>query len=237
MTTTATDLVAALRKAGDPKIASHSQRFFKTGKGEYGEGDVFLGIRVPALRALAASSSSSVTPREVAKLIRSKFHEARLLAVIIWTLQYKKGDETRRRQVFDMYLRNTKHINNWDIVDASAHKIVGPRLHTSREAVQTVKRLARSSDLWERRIAMMSTYHEIKNDRFDLSLVLAKRLLHDEHDLIHRIVGWMLREIGKRDLRVERAFLDEHVQDMPRTMLRYAIEKFSKKDRRHYLHI
>ncbi|TPV93464.1 MAG: DNA alkylation repair protein [Myxococcales bacterium FL481] len=231
----AASVLRELRSIGDPDIAAHSQRFFKTGKGEYGEGDRFLGIRVPRLRRLAKTHAHALDADAVLKLLHSKYHEARLLAVIVWTLQFKRAAAPERRAIYRAYLGHTEPINNWDIVDASAHLIVGPQIEVDPSVPGKLRQLSRSSNLWERRISMMATYHEIKQERFALALDIAERLVDDEHDLIHKCVGWMLREIGKRDRAVELAFLDRHAPTMPRTMLRYAIEKLSAADRRDYL--
>lgn len=221
-----------LRELGNPEIAEHSQRFFKTGPGEYGEGDLFRGIRVPVLRQNAKKYKH--IDIDVAKaLLHSDYHEDRLLALIILVLKYKKGDEAMKQAIYDLYLGNTKWINNWDLVDSSAHKIVGPHLENRDRAI--LYQLAKSDLLWERRIAMMSTYHFIHKDDFEDALKLAEILLHDEEDLIHKVVGWMLRELGKRNFDLEDGFLQKHYRSMPRTMLRYAIEKFPEERRQMYL--
>lgn len=231
---TAKSVLAELESLGDSKIAEHSKRFFKTGKGEYGAGDMFLGVRVPALRACAKRHFRSLSNVEVKKILRSKFHEARLLAVIIWTHQFDRGDESTQRVICDSYLESTRYINNWDIVDASCHKIVGPLLSEKR-VLKDVRGLLRSKDLWERRIAMVATYREIKAGRLGLVVEFAETLLRDKEDLIHKAAGWMLREAGKVDGKLLRRFLDEHRGDMPRTMLRYAIERLPEKERKRYL--
>ena len=232
--TTARALVAELRECGDPEIAEHSLRFFKTGKGEYGEGDHFVGVRVPKLRAMAKSHYRDLSVDQVAQLLQSKLHEARLLAVIVWTLQFKAADETGKKEIYRRYLQSTSYVNNWDIVDASAHKIVGPLLE-QKSVEKTARKLLRSKELWERRIAMMSTYHEIKQGRCDLALEFAEALLGDNEDLMHKSSGWMLREVGKKNIKQLHAFLDRHAARMPRTMLRYAIEKLPQTKRKTYL--
>ena len=221
------------RSLGDADIASHSQRFFKTGKGEYGEGDRFLGIRVPVIRK-AVKEHKDLGEDEVLTFLQSRYHEERLFAVLLLVDQFKRGTDSDKERIFDLYLDNTRHINNWDIVDGSAHLIVGPYLeHRDRQALYD---LSKSADLWERRIAIMSTYHYIKHQDFKDTLAISTILLNDPEDLIHKAVGWMLREIGNRDLKTEETFLRRHYKDMPRTMLRYAIEKLPEKKRKDYLH-
>lgn len=224
--------VARLQTLGDSEIAAHACRYFRTGRGEYGEGDRFLGIRMPVLRQLA-KAGITLPLDELRLLLHSPWHEARLLAVLIMTLQYHRGSEGQCRALYRLYLASTAHINNWDIVDASAHLIVGPWLE--QRSRQPLVKLAYSSSLWERRIAMMSTLHYIRHGDFDTTLDLAERLLADREDLIHKVTGWMLREVGNRDRGVEEAFLRRHYRVMPRTMLRYAIEKFPETLRLRYL--
>lgn len=221
-----------LDRLGDPQTASFAQRFFKTGPGEYGEGDRFRGIRVPVLRKLAKEYQNIALP-EAEQLLRSSFHEDRLLALLILVRLYSKGDDTIRSNVYDLYLKNTPFINSWDLVDASAEHIVGPFLRDKDR--EPLHRLAESSNLWERRIAIMATFHFIKCGEFAETLKIARRLLTDQEDLIHKAVGWMLREVGKRDLEAEESFLRIHYGQMPRVMLRYAIEKFPESARRRYL--
>ena len=228
----AEELRRQLRAMGDPAIAEHSQRFFKTGPGEYGQGDRFIGVRVPVLRRLA-SRSRGMPLSEVESILHSKIHEERLLALLILVLQYQKGDEAARQAVFETYLDNLEHINNWDLVDSSAYKIVGQ--HLLSRSTRLLHRLAASDSLWERRIAIMSTLAFIKNDRFEETLGLAEKLLQDGEDLIQKAVGWMLREVGNRDRAAEEAFLVKHCRHMPRTMLRYAIEKFPEPVRKRFL--
>jgi len=217
---------------GDKERAAVSQRFFKTGPGEYGEGDIFLGIKVPVLRNLA-KEYFDLSLKNVNTILESKFHEERLLALFIMVDQFSRGDRKKKKSIYELYLKNTGFINNWDLVDSSAHYIVGPYLMAKSKAL--LYDMARSDLLWERRIAIMSTFHYIKNDKFNDTLKIAARLLSDEEDLIHKAVGWMLREIGKRHLPSEETFLKKHYQKMPRTMLRYAIEKFPESKRQRYL--
>ncbi len=217
---------------GDPEKAAHAQGFFKTGKGQYGEGDRFHGIRVPVTRKMA-KRCRELSLKQTTSLLHSPFHEERLLALFILVWQFSKGDENLQRAIFDLYLANTKYINNWDLVDSSAHLIVGPWLQDRPRGL--LHKLAFSDTLWERRIAMMSTFHFIRQGEFDDALLIAHTLLNDDHDLIHKAVGWMLREIGNRQRAVEESFLQMHYRQMPRTMLRYAIEKFPEPLRQQYL--
>jgi len=222
------------------EIAEHSQRFFKTGKGEYGESDIFLGIRVPVLRKLV-NKYRGISLEEVSKLLHSKFHEERLLAVLILVHLFKNrsgtldesGTYDGQKQIYNLYLDNIEFINNWDIVDISAGNIVGAYLHQKDKAL--LYRLVKSQNLWERRISIISTFHFIRNYDFDDTLKIAEILLNDKEDLIQKAVGWMLREVGKREIEIEEEFLQEHYMKMPRTMLRYAIEKFPETKRKMYL--
>ena len=226
------EIQKTLSDLGDPNIAEHSQRFFKTGPGEYGEGDIFRGIRVPVQRKVA-QQFKHVDLSTAIELLHSKFHEDRLVALFILVEKYKKKDPQQRQEIYDLYLNNTAYINNWDLVDSSAHKIVGPHLENRDRTI--LYKLAKSEMLWERRIAMMATCYFISKNDFEDTLSLAKILLHDKEDLIHKVVGWMLRELGKRNYNLEDGFLQQHYQTMPRTMLRYAIEKFPEERRQAYL--
>lgn len=229
---TAAEIKRALRALGDPVIAEHSQRFFKTGKGEYGEGDRFIGIRVPVIRK-QVTHYQKISIRVILTILKSPYHEERLFAVLSLVHRYQRGDVPDRKKIFESYLENIRYINNWDLVDSSAHLIVGPWLEfRSRKRLY---RMARSADLWTRRVAIMSTFHFIRNHEFDDTLGIALLLLDDEHDLIHKAVGWMLREVGNRERQAEERFLKKNYQKMPRTMLRYAIEKFPEKSRQAYL--
>ncbi len=229
---TAREMRAALRQLGDEKIAEHSAGFFKTGKGEYGEGDRFLGIRVPVIRQQVRRFRDA-PERAVLAILRSKYHEERLLAVLLLVDRYGRGDSATRQRVFDAYLANREQINNWDLVDSSAHLIVGPQLENRDRGL--LYELATADRIWDRRIAMMATYHYIRNDDYEDALQIATLLRDDQHDLIHKVVGWMLREIGKRDRDKEERFLQRHYRKMPRTMLRYAIEKLPEARRKAYL--
>ena len=223
---------AELKKAGSKKDAEILQWFFKTGKGEYGEGDKFLGIRVPKIREIA-KKYKKLTPEEINKALKSKYHEERLCALLILVEKYSKAGEGEKEEIVKFYLANTKYINNWDLVDLTAPKILGKHLLNRNRKILT--KLSRSENLWERRISILSTFEFIRNKDFSDTLKISKKLLKDEQDLIHKAVGWMLREIGKRDLKTEEEFLKKHYNKMPRTMLRYAIEKFPEKKRLAYL--
>jgi 3-methyladenine DNA glycosylase AlkD len=226
------DLRKELKKIADPKKAKLLAGYFKTGKGEYGEGDVFLGITVPNSRKIAAKYNKLSFP-EIAELLKSKFHEERLVALLILVYRFNKGLDEEKKIIYEFYLKNTKGINNWDLVDLSSHEIVGVYLLDKDKSI--LIKLAKSKNIWEKRIAIISTFEFIRNKRFDESMELAEILLNDEHDLIHKAVGWMLREIGKRDLKTETNFLDKHYKTMPRTMLRYSIEKFPKVLKQSYM--
>ena len=221
-----------LKALGSEEIAATSQKFFKTGLGEYGEGDIFIGIRVPVLRKLI-EDYLDLPIREIKLVLQSPIHEERLFALLLLVRISFSADEALKKRIYELYLKSTKFINNWDLVDASAEHIVGAFLKDKTRA--PLYRLAKSTDLWERRIAIMATFHFIKHHDFSDTLKLAKILLIDQHDLIRKAVGWMLREIGKRDLPTEEEFLKKHYKKMPRTMLRYAIEKFPEPKRQKFL--
>lgn len=214
---------AKVRKMGDPADAEFLSRFFKTGPGEYGEGDRFLGVRVPALRRLA-KEYKDLPFLEGARLLKSEYHEERLLALLIFMAQFKKGDEATRTKIYFHYMRSIRSINNWDLVDVSAEHIPGAYLADKDRS--PLYEFARSRNLWKRRIAILSTFHYLRRRDFQDTLAIAALLLDDPHDLIHKAVGWLLREVGKRDFELELSFLASRHHRMPRTMLRYAIEKF-----------
>ncbi len=222
-----------LRALKDPNAAAHSVRFFKTGPGEYGAGDRFLGIRVPMLRRLAREHRGATATTAFA-LLRSAWHEERLLALLLLVALFERSDERGREQIYSRYVRAIRGgVNNWDLVDTSAPAIVGGFLE--QRSRKPLYALARSADLWERRVAMLATFRFIRRGDFADALAIAELLLDDAQDLIHKAVGWMLREIGNRDARAAARFLDRHCQRMPRTMLRYAIEKLPPATRRAYL--
>lgn len=231
---TATTVIAELKKLGTPKKAAASAWFFKTGKGHYGEGDVFFGVTVPEQRILA-KRYNDLTISAIAKLLQSKVHECRQTALLILVRQYKEADAKGRERIARFYLSTTERINNWDLVDVSAPYILGDYLLTkNRRLLYT---LARSKNVWERRIAIVATYAFIRNNEYSDTLKIARTLLTDTHDLIHKAVGWMLREVGKRSLKAEEEFLKKYAGVMPRTMLRYAIEKFPEAKRKAYLSV
>jgi len=221
-----------LKKLANKEYAEVSRRFFKTGPGEYGEGDQFLGIRVPLLRKLA-KEYETIAVDEAEDLLQSMIHEERLLALFILIRIYSRGDNAVKKQIYSLYLNNTGFINNWDLVDGSAAHIVGHFLQDRNK--KPLHRLAKSESLWERRISIIATFCFIKQGQFTETLKIASTLLNDKEDLIHKAVGWMLREVGKRDLPAEEAFLKAHYRNMPRTMLRYAIERFPEPKRQRYL--
>ncbi len=232
---TGSDLAALrnkLRQRGGPSTAAFLQRYFKTGPGQYGQGDQFLGIRVPELRRLV-SQFRGLPLISVTELLRSIWHEERLLALLLLVHQYLRSAESERSAIHKLYLDHTRFINNWDLVDASAQHIIGAQLYPGQ--IGTLQRLARSESIWERRIAIMATLYWIRRRQFGPTLRIARLLLADPHDLIHKAVGWMLREIGNRDQRAAGTFLRQHYRRMPRTMLRYAIERFPAQLRQQYL--
>lgn len=224
-------LQGELQKLKNPQKAKVSQRFFKTGKGGYEEGDIFLGIIVSQQRQIA-KKYTHLALEELQKLLSSKIHEYRLTALFVLMAKYKRAEKPEKREIFDFYLQNTKNINNWDLIDLSAPSIVGDYLLEKGRAI--LCRLAKSKSLWEKRIAILATYAFIRNGHFEETLKISEILLKDPHDLIHKAVGWMLREVGKRNQEVEEKFLQKHYHQMPRTMLRYAIEKFSEGKRKFY---
>lgn len=226
-------ITSDLRGLAEPKRATVLQGFFKTGKGEYAEGDIFIGCTVPNVRKVAIKHKN-LDLASVEKLLRSPIHEERLLSLIILTLQMLHAPEIKKKKIYELYMKNKKYINNWDLVDLSADKIVGAYLDEKPKEI--LAQLARSTSIWDRRIAILATFHYIKNKKYEQTLKIARILLHDKHDLIQKAVGWMLREVGKRcSEKIEREFLDTYHAIMPRTMLRYAIERFPEHVRHAYL--
>lgn len=229
-----------LRKAADPEKAKGLARFFKTGKGQYGEHNLFLGISVPDSRKLAIKYNE-LSFDEIRELLKSKVHEERLIALLILVHNFRLGSDPKRKAIFEYYLANTKYINNWDLVDLSADKIVGEYLvlgtkEQSNKGLKVIKGLARSKSMWERRIAIIATYAFIKRGESKLTFEISKKLIDDRRDLIQKAVGWMLREVGKRcGQETEEQFLVRHYKQMGRTCLRYAIEHFSRELRKKYL--
>lgn len=226
-----TNIKNDLKALSDKKRAEDCQRFFKTGSGQYGEGDVFLGITTPDLK-MVAKAHKDLSIIDLQDLITNKYHEFRSVALMILVDRYFKSSEKDKKSTIDFYLHNRKFINNWDLVDVSC-KILGDYLLNKDKSV--LFKLVESKSIWDRRIAIVSTLVFIKNDKFATTLKLSEILLTDNHDLIHKAVGWMLREVGKRDVDVLKNFLDEHASVMPRTMLRYSIEKFDERTRKHYM--
>lgn len=225
---TAEKIRSKLEELSDQDAALFAQRFFKTGQGQYGEGDLFRGIRVPVLRKLA-SSFEETPQQEVLELLHSPYHEDRLVALLLLMQRFSGAEQVGREKIYELYLANTRFINNWDLVDISCPHIVGRFLfERPRSPLYT---LAVSSDLWERRIAIISTFYFIRQGEFDDTLAIAGELLENREDLIHKAAGWMLREVGKRDMAAEERFLLQHYRRMPRTMLRYAIERFPEEKR------
>lgn len=229
---TASDIRRQLQTKSDPNKAQASQRFFKTGPGQYGEGDRFLGLSVPQVRRFVRMHRTLQLPA-LLECLQSPWHEERLFALLVLVEQYKRGTQPEREVIFQIYLSNTHRINNWDLVDVSASQIVGA--HLDPQDIEVLERLAASGLIWDRRIAIIASFYWIRQGVFDPTLRLSGLLLHDPHDLIHKAVGWMLREVGKRHRPSEEIFLREHCQTMPRTMLRYALEHFPEELRQSYL--
>ena len=225
-------LVREINNLKNLEKAKILSRFFKTGKGEYGEGDIFIGLTVPLQRSIAKRYSYLTLP-DLQKLIDSPIHEYRLISLLILVEKYKKGSQKEKKNIVAFYLKNTKKINNWDLVDLSAEKILGDYFMDKDKAI--IYKLTKSANIWERRISILTTFQFIKNKKYDDTLKISEILLKDKHDLIHKAVGWMLREIGKRDKKKEIEFLDKFYKTMPRTMLRYALEKFAESKRKYYL--
>ncbi len=225
-------IIKMLKELGEPERAAHSQKYFRTGPGEYGEGDRFLGIRVPLIRK-EVRKHRDLSLETVTELLRSEWHEARLFALLVLVEKFKRGSEDAKKAIFNLYLNSTERINNWDLVDCSAPHIAGQWLLTGDRTL--LRELALSQSIWERRISIIATMRFIDHDQFDDTLKIADMLLQDSEDLIHKAVGWMLREVGKRERKAEEDFLRPRYKNMPRTMLRYAIEKFEPELRKQYL--
>lgn len=226
-------LKSELQKYSNKKKAGILQGFFKTGPGEYAEGDIFIGINVPVLRSLA-KKYQGLTLNDTLRLLKSGIHEERLLSLLILILKYREADPSEKEKIYREYLGHSKYINNWDLVDVTAKHIVGAFLADKNRA--PLYRLARSGSLWERRISILATFYFIENNDFEDTLRIAKMLISDPHDLIHKAVGWMLREVGKRDSDREEKFLNKYCAVMPRTMLRYAIERLPKSKKQRIMH-
>lgn len=225
-------LKSSLAKAANPAKVATYKNFHKTQKGDYAEGDEFLGLTVPQLRLLA-QKHHTLSFSDIDVLLASKIHEERYVAALVLVYKYERAEPQEKKRIVDFYLNNAQKFSGWDLVDSTAPSIVGNFLLD--KDISILKNLAHSSNLWERRIAIISAYAFIKNNRFDETLTIAQLLLNDTHDLIHKAVGWMLREVGKRDQETLETFLKKHYRTMPRTMLRYSIERFPEKERRAYL--
>ncbi len=227
-----------LQKLANPQKAKLYMRFFKTGRGEYGEGDKFLGLTVPQQRKIVRKYLA-ISLKELKQLLQSKIHEYRLVALLILVSKFKKAklisQLAEQKEIFDFYLKHTKFINNWDLVDLSAKDIIGQYVLDNPEEKSIIYNLAKSTNLWEKRISVLACFAFIRQGKFKETLKIAKMLLKDKHDLIHKAVGWMLREVGKKNQQLEEEFLSKYYRKMPRTMLRYAIEKFDLKKREYYL--
>jgi len=225
-------LRASTRALGNPTRALHSARFFKTGTGEYGEGDMFLGLDVPQMRRVAREHRD-LELEDTIELLHSRWHEERGIALLLMVQGHLRGRDGERLRLHRAYLANTECVNNWDLVDLSTPRLVG--YHIEQSSTKLIERLALSNSVWERRMAIIATFYCIRAGHFDPTFLISRMLLGDPHDLIHKATGWMLREVGKRDERVLQDFLDAHAAEMPRTTLRYAIERFSEADRKRYL--
>ncbi len=226
------ELKKRVEKESNRKQAAVLQRFFKTGKGDYGEGDIFAGIKIPVQRKIA-NEFKELCYDDITQLINSKIHEERMIGLLILVNKYENSNEDERDKVYKFYIKNRKGINNWDLVDLSAPKIAGKHLLLKDKDI--LYKFAHSKNLWERRIAVISTYSFIKEGNYITTFDISDILLNDKHDLIHKAVGWMLREIGKKNQVAEENFLKARYKKMPRTMLRYAIEKFPERKRKKYL--
>jgi 3-methyladenine DNA glycosylase AlkD len=228
----AKEVVNALKLVATEERRKVNEWFFKTGKGEYGYGDIFLGVTAPELRRIAKKFSQEISLQELTELIRSPIHEVRLCALIILVNKYNKEEPDR---IYHYYLKHLNSVNNWDLVDTSAPHIVGDYLYNNPEKSKILLEFSHSENIWVRRISIVSTFTFIRNNEFNKTLEIAKLLLNDEHDLIHKAVGWMLREIYKRDERLIKRFLRQNYAQIPRTTLRYAIERMDKEERLLYL--
>jgi 3-methyladenine DNA glycosylase AlkD len=226
-------ILQELLSVANPEKAEFLQRFFKTGKGQYAEGDVMLGIVVPLTRDIV-KRSPPLPFEEIRILLDSKFHEVRLAGLLFLVKQFKKAKETERKKIFDFYLQNARKANNWDLVDVTCRDVIGEFLLDKNDR-NILYRLAESDNLWEQRIAIVSTWTFIKHLQFDDTTAIAEKLLSHKHDLMHKAVGWMLREVGKKDRQVLVDFLEKNHKKMPRTALRYAIEHFSLEERTYYM--
>lgn len=232
----ANEFSIALEKYGDPEKAAFFPRFFKSGKGEYGEGDLFFGVTVPRIRAMVKNHQKDLDINETVKLLKDPVHEIRLAAIFILVHKYQRSKNAEdKKTIVNTYLDNMDFVNNWDLVDSSAHKIVGDWLFNYKKDYHLLTELAGEDHLWKQRVSMISTLYYIQKGIFQPTLEIAEILKNHNHDLIHKAVGWMLREVGKRDFQVEYDYLLNRYKEMPRTMLRYAIEKFDEPLRKKFL--
>jgi len=229
------DVVKELEYLKNSEKIKVFKKFFKTNKGEYGYGDMFWGLSVPQVREISKRYFRDISFDEIKILINHRIHEVRLTGYLILTYQYEKSDNEKRKDIFDFYLNNLSGCNNWDLVDLSCYKIVGEYVLRNKEKRKILYKLSKSKNLWEQRISIVSTYPMIKRKEFEDTLNISKLLLFHKHDLIHKAVGWMLREVGKQDMNVLRKFLNENINTIPRTTLRYSIEKMNKSERKKYL--
>ncbi len=234
MTRTIKLVIDELTKHEDPKKAQFLQKFFKTGRGQYGEGDIFLGVNMPTIRRIS-KDFITLSNSEIEKLLESPIHECRMLALIIMVNQFKKASELERKKLFNLYLANTSKINNWDLVDVSCRDIVGEYLLDKDR--QRLYQLAKSKNLWERRIAIVSTWYFIKHNQLEDTFKISIILIDDKHDLIHKAVGWMLREAGKKDEQALKDFLNKYANKLPRTALRYSLEKLPNIEKQYYMQL
>ncbi len=230
---TSAEIKRTLASYSSPKQAANLARFFKCARGQYGEGDKFIGVKVPQQRVVANQYYAVLPLSQIASLLHSPIHEHRLTALLMLVKKYEKGEDKEKQTIFSRYLKNLRFINNWDLVDLSAPRIIGA--HLQNRSKRLIFQFSHSKSLFIRRISIISTLFFIKQGDVKYTLAIAKNLLEDKHDLIHKAVGWMLREVGKRDLKEEEKFLQLHYKKMPRTMLRYAIEKFPGVKRKFYM--
>lgn len=229
------EILRDLEKVSSKEYASTLQKFFKTGKGEYGYGDVFVGIKIPSLRSICKKYYRDISFEQLNFFTQNRVHEYRLFAFLILTYKFEKATQQQKKDIYEYYIKHLEYVNNWDIVDLTAHEIVGQYLIDKDR--KDIYELLNSDNLWKQRVAVISTYAFIRNGDFKEILSFAKKLLTHEHDLIHKAVGWMLRNMGKKDINELRKFLDSYATEMPRTMLRYAIERLEEPQRKKYLHM
>lgn len=225
-------IINEIKSYENQKLATHHLKFFKTAKGEYGEGDLFLGLNVPTIRSIAKKYFKEITLTQINNLIKNPFHEIRLTALVMMVLKFNKAESKEKEDIFNIYIENLNYINNWDLVDLSAPYLVGPFLFDKTEKLWE---LAKTSHLWSQRISVISTFYFIRQGNYQITLDLSEHFLTHKHDLIHKATGWMLREVGKRDIETLYKFLDKHHKIMPRTILRYSIEKLSEEKRKLYM--